>query len=205
MTMPNNRTPRLRSGIASALLGLALPFAMLTAAATASAQTAAPAASAANAAAAADGAGAAGTAAGNGNGNADAAAGAAGEAATGAEAEQPLPAELPAGQHPAPAIDTADAAVQSLLANSPFMSKAFKERLAKSDTGRIRELSFRGFAGNGDVWLINVYNNKNKQSQWVRLGDQINGITIAEFDKEGLRIKILKDATSVYLDLERHQ
>lgn len=123
-------------------------------------------------------------------------------------AEQPAaaqpPAELPATEQTAPdPANEADLVAQELLANSPFMSKAFKERLAKSDTNRTRDLVFRGFAGDGGKWLICVYNNQSKQSEWVELGAQVNGITIAEFDREGMRIKVVKDATSTYLNLEQ--
>lgn len=124
-----------------------------------------------------------------------------------AQQEQPAPAE--AAPQPTPQQTPAapeipdDPITQELLSNSPFISKAFKERLSKSDSSRTRDLVFRGFAGDGNTWLICVYNNQSKRSEWVSLGDQVNGITIAEFDKDGLRIKVVKDATSTYLNLEQ--
>lgn len=114
------------------------------------------------------------------------------------QAQQPSQGQAPAAPEP-----PSDPVMQELLANSPFMSKAFKERLSKSDSSRTRDLVFRGFAGDGNTWLICVYNNQSKRSEWVNLGDQVNGITIAEFDKDALRIKVVKDATSTYLNLEQ--
>lgn len=144
---------------------------------------------------------------------ADANAGAAGaEAAaagtSAATAESPAPATAANGQADeaaAAAVSVQNETAQALLANSPFMSKAFKERLAKSDTNRARDLAFRGFAGNAGNWLICIHNNKSKESRWVKLGEQVDGITIAEFDPSTMRIKVIKDATSTFLKLEEQR
>lgn len=120
-----------------------------------------------------------------------------------AEAAAQPAAEALAEQPAIPPPPEDDVVARELLANSPFMSKAFKERLAKSEGSRTRDLAFRGFAGDGSNWLICVYNNQSKRSEWVEIGAQVNGITIAEFDKEGMRIKVVKDATSTYLNLEQ--
>lgn len=98
---------------------------------------------------------------------------------------------------------TGNGVKQELLANSPFMSKAFKERLAKSDGNRARDLTFIGFAGDSGSWLICVYNNQSKRAEWVEVGAEVNGVNIAEFDRQGLRIRVIKDATSTYLPLEK--
>ncbi|WOO41925.1 hypothetical protein [Rubellicoccus peritrichatus] len=91
---------------------------------------------------------------------------------------------------------------QALLDNSPFMSKAFKARMAESNKRSAKGFSFQGYAKTDGEWLVCVFHSKDKFARWIKVGDEIHGYKIAELDPKAPSITISGHGTQLILQLE---
>ncbi len=71
---------------------------------------------------------------------------------------------------------------QPLLDNSPFLSKAFKDRLANSKATGMNQMTFSGYTKIDGQWRLCFINKKTHLAIWASVGDEIEGIKITRFD-----------------------
>ncbi|MBC2596160.1 hypothetical protein H5P28_17975 [Ruficoccus amylovorans] len=88
-----------------------------------------------------------------------------------------------------------------LLENSPFMTLAFKEKLAKK--GGITGLSLHGYMWLDGKWNICLIQKDVEPAIWVSVGDVIKDYKITEFDPESGTLVLQKGSLTDTLKLEQ--
>ena len=89
-----------------------------------------------------------------------------------------------------------------LLNNSPFLSKAFKDRLSKSDAAGINSYQFVGYTQIGETWNLCLINKKTKLATWVEEGKLLEGYTLVSFSPKNKEINFEKDGITAILKIE---
>ncbi len=92
---------------------------------------------------------------------------------------------------------------QPLLENSPFLSLAFKERLAKAGASGADKILFTGYAFVEDEWILCLEPEAGKPHQWLKLGDSIGGHTIESFDPDAQSITLQKGSVQSKVPLQK--
>lgn len=91
---------------------------------------------------------------------------------------------------------------QPLLENSPFLSAAFKKRLADREDGGFAPFSFHGYARDKDGWLVCLFQEKSKKTIWLRVDEEAEGHRLTAFDVEEQKVTIEKDGIEKTIQLE---
>lgn len=69
-----------------------------------------------------------------------------------------------------------------LLDNSPFLSKAFKDKLAHGKATGMNVYNFIGYTKIDDKWRLCFIHSKEGTAVWAGVGDQIGDFTVTRFD-----------------------
>ena len=91
---------------------------------------------------------------------------------------------------------------QDLLENSPFLSLAFKERLAKAGVGGVNKIDFVGYAMIDGSWRLCIQADASSPPVWVGVGDDIAGFTIMSFQPKKKKILLEKGGIKAERPLE---
>jgi hypothetical protein len=89
---------------------------------------------------------------------------------------------------------------KSLVANSPFLTPAFKARLGQRDTSA---LSFAGYTRVGKEWSFSIIDRKAKTGYWLKLNEEQNKIKVVRFDEKAEKIHVEVGGFGVDLSLDR--
>jgi hypothetical protein len=89
-----------------------------------------------------------------------------------------------------------------LLEDSPFLSIAFKERLARSKEGGAEAISFVGFAMVDGSWKVCLLPGGGEPATWTAVGEEISGFRIAGFDPEKRIVRLEKGSVSRDLEMK---
>lgn len=81
---------------------------------------------------------------------------------------------------------------QSLLENSPFLSLAFKERLAKAGAAGADRIRFTGYAFVEGEWIVCLEPEAGKPHKWLKVGESIRGHEIESFDEKAQSLTLKK-------------
>jgi hypothetical protein len=90
-----------------------------------------------------------------------------------------------------------------LLNDSPFLTLAFKERLAQTERTPTRNLSFTGYAKIDGEWLLCIHNKEIGDFNWVRVGETINDFLVKSFDVKKEKITLVFNNREILLALEK--
>jgi len=104
-------------------------------------------------------------------------------------------------------VQSADSGMEEyrpLLNDSPFLSLAFKERLAQADTEGHRNLAFLGYARLDGEWQFCLYDKRRSNTHWVGLNGSVQGFTVTSFNVRRRTITLEKNSVSVNVALESH-
>lgn len=91
---------------------------------------------------------------------------------------------------------------RALLDDSPFLSMAFKARIAQVDTSAYQNLAFLGFADIDGEWQLCLYNKQRSTTHWVKVGEKVLGFRVASFNENNHTITLEKASVSVTVSLE---
>lgn len=89
-----------------------------------------------------------------------------------------------------------------LLDNSPFLSLAFKDRLAKSESAGINQFSFNGYTRIDDEWRLCLIRKSDNIAFWVRVGEPVDSFTVSDFDPKKQSLTLEKNGIEANLKLE---
>lgn len=92
---------------------------------------------------------------------------------------------------------------QPLLDNSPFLSVAFKARIAAEAT--ITDYSFNGYADIAGAWQLCLINKKDGLASWHAVGADVGGHKITDFNPDTQTITFEKEGISSTIILEQVQ
>lgn len=90
-----------------------------------------------------------------------------------------------------------------LLDNSPFMTQAFKDRLAKLENTSLKDLTFNGYTQLNDAWQLCFILKSKKQAIWKEVGSTIEGFTIKAFDPENHAVTLEKAGVMNILKMDK--
>jgi len=90
-----------------------------------------------------------------------------------------------------------------LLNDSPFLTIAFKERLAQTETAPTRNLRFTGYAKIDGNWLLCIHNTQSGESNWVRIDDTLGDFLIKSFDLRSETITLVANNREIPLALDK--
>jgi hypothetical protein len=90
-----------------------------------------------------------------------------------------------------------------LLDRSPFLTQAFKERLAKSESEGINNYTFVGYVNLEGQWRLCLINNKTNLPVWLQIGEDIDGYTAAEFTPKSQSIRFEKNGIEATLTIDK--
>ncbi len=92
---------------------------------------------------------------------------------------------------------------QPLLENSPFLSKAFKERLAQSESSGSKNLTLNGYTRAGGEWKLCFIKKKDNLAVWAKVGEVVEGFTIKAFAPGTHSVTLEKSGISTTLKMEQ--
>jgi hypothetical protein len=90
-----------------------------------------------------------------------------------------------------------------LLNDSPFLTIAFKERLAETVASPIRNLSFTGYAKIDGEWLLCIHNKQSGEFNWMRIEHAIDELLLKSFDPKKEVITLEYQNQQLKLALEK--
>ncbi|MGZ0655280.1 hypothetical protein ACWPKO_13300 [Coraliomargarita sp. W4R53] len=90
-----------------------------------------------------------------------------------------------------------------LLQNSPFLTQAFKQRLAKSEALGVNNYSFNGYTKIGEEWLICLINKKDQLATWIKINDEIEGYKLTAFNTKEQKLTFEKNSTTASMTIEK--
>lgn len=90
-----------------------------------------------------------------------------------------------------------------LLNNSPFLTPAFKDRLAKSDATGIRNYQFVGYTQFGQDWKLCLIHKKTQLAKWIGINESIADYTLKEFTPANQTLLFEKEGITTTLTLEK--
>lgn len=105
---------------------------------------------------------------------------------------------LAAQEEPAGTIED----YRPLLDNSPFLSPAFKERLAKAGATGADKVVLTGYAFVDGAWLLCIEPEAGKPHQWLKVGDTVGDHTIESFDPEAQSLVLKKGSITTTIALK---
>ena len=90
-----------------------------------------------------------------------------------------------------------------LLDNSPFLTQAFKNRLANSDATGINHYIFVGYTQIGKNWKLCLINKKTNLATWVEVDGTLEGYILKAFHPKKQTIDFEKDGITATMELEQ--
>jgi hypothetical protein len=90
-----------------------------------------------------------------------------------------------------------------LLNDSPFLTLAFKERLAQTERTPTRNLSFTGYAKIDGEWLLCIHNKETGDFNWIRVEDTVSDFLVKSFDVKKETITLVSNNREIPLVLEK--
>ena len=94
-------------------------------------------------------------------------------------------------------------AYRPLLDNSPFLSQAFKDRLAKSEATGIHHYTFVGYTRIGENWKLCLIHKKTNLATWIEVDDAVAGYTLKAFSPENHTLSFEKNGVTATLTMEQ--
>ncbi len=92
---------------------------------------------------------------------------------------------------------------QSLFDDSPFLTMAFKERIAREAS--IRNYTFNGYARFGKEWQLCLINQATGLAEWHTVGADVGGYKLTKFNPKKQAITFEKEGITSTLKLEQIQ
>jgi len=90
-----------------------------------------------------------------------------------------------------------------LLDNSPFMSQAFKQRLAKAKSEGVKKITFSGYVRDEESWRLLFLWEGGKEVIWAKVGGDLKGFTIKEFSPESHSVIVVKAGIESTIEMDK--
>jgi hypothetical protein len=90
-----------------------------------------------------------------------------------------------------------------LLDDSPFLSQAFKDRIAKSDASGINSYRFVGYTQIAENWRLCLIKKKTNIATWIQVGESIEGYTLKKFAPKHQMLSFEKSGITAKLTIDK--
>jgi len=92
---------------------------------------------------------------------------------------------------------------QPLLDDSPFLSLAFKDRLARAGASGANKISFVGYARIDKEWQLCLIPPGTSVAVWTTVGGEVTGFEVTAFDGKKQTVELKKNGVSATLKLSK--
>lgn len=92
---------------------------------------------------------------------------------------------------------------QALLDNSPFLSKAFKDRMAHGKATGMNAYTFTGYTQFDDTWKLCFVHKKEGTAIWAGVGESVGDFKISRFDPEIQAVTLERGGVSNTITMDK--
>jgi hypothetical protein len=92
---------------------------------------------------------------------------------------------------------------RELEERSPFIDKAYQDRLNAAQLRGATDLSFQGYIRLEDRWHFSLHDRRNNQGFWLIEGEEKDGIVITRFDSANQTVNVNVRGTVIDLRMEQ--